>query len=146
MCLEVASHGGNPNKQIHEINSPALEGICMFEWSGLSDSTTFFAHSYVYTGICVRIIFLFVFLFAVRVRVRSGVDSSCSLCNFYLAQWTIERCIVYDFHLRCSRTAFTHTVHIKIDEMNNRCRFSSSQRTSIVFRMMRQEKCHGEKQ
>lgn len=30
--------------------------------------------------------------------------------------------------------------------MNNRCRFSSSRRTSIAFRMMRQEKCHREKQ
>lgn len=33
----------------------------------------------------------------------------------------------------------TYEVCVEIDEMNNRCRFSSSQRTSIASRMMWQE-------
>lgn len=34
---------------------------------------------------------------------------------------------------------YTYKVYVEIDEMNNRCRFSSSQRTSIATRMMWQE-------
>lgn len=44
-------------------------------------------------------------------------------------------------HTICKLYILYHVlyIYIEIDEMNNRCRFSSLQRTSIASRMMRQE-------
>lgn len=66
------------------------------------------------------------------------------ICHLALISFPVEQMIVcIPIACQWNDTISTHKVYIKIDKMNNRCRFSPLQCTSIVhFAMMRQEKCH----